>query len=349
MLRYPTTFIVGAGASVEANMPTAMGLAAAIARDSRTHTDNRSGNRLYLADKNWEDELHRHYFGKQSDAHPAFEALGRIGRGLLPTSSIDAFIDQHRSDGLIGEMGKVQIARHIIRAEAGSKLYQRGFPQKQLQVAEALSGTWYLPFWSGLSASVGADELELIGRNLTIVSFNYDRCLEVALIECLRANYDVPYTKAFEIVGNLRIFHPYGSLGYLSAAPEFGGVNFGDVTADPWAMATNLRTFMEGASDRSQMEEVHRAISEAHALVFLGFSFHSMNMQLLTPSVSAGGAKQVYSTGKGIKSSAVPEIKQKIYKMYGGHPHAIIQDNYWHIEVGETCTEFFETHGASLF
>lgn len=346
MLSNPTTFIIGAGASFEVDMPLARTLGESIAQSSATTLHH---GETYLVDEELDQLLGQRFHGKPEARKARVAALKRISEGLLPRSSIDAFIHQHAHDPLIAEMGKLQIARHIVKAEAKSRLFVQRYPNTSVAVREKLQGTWYEAFAAALFNGLKRSELDKLGHNLSIVCFNYDRCLEVALMESLRAVYGIDYIKAFELVGNLNIWHPYGTLGHLSAAPQLGdGVGFGDVHADPWMMSESLQTFTEGIGARSRQEEVRGAIANAEALVFLGFSFQPINMEFLKTSVIKFN-KQVFSTGVGIKPQGVPEVRKRIGALYGLSSGQVeFNSSRWHIEVGETCSQLFDTHALSF-
>jgi hypothetical protein len=69
-------------------------------------------------------------------------------------------------------------------------------------------------------------------------------------------------------------------------------------------MSDRIRTFTEQIADDSLQTTIHDRISNAETLLFLGFSFHEQNMQLIRPS-SECQAKQVLGTAFGISESNV--------------------------------------------
>jgi hypothetical protein len=73
------------------------------------------------------------------------------------------------------------------------------------------------------------------------------------------------------------------------------------------AVATTLRTFTEGTdSAESQINEIRSAVFDADKLVFLGFAYHELNLDVLfgpAVEVPIRYRKQVYGTAKGLSES----------------------------------------------
>lgn len=63
-------------------------------------------------------------------------------------------------------------------------------------------------------------DVDNVGSNITIICFNYDRCIEMYLEHAIvNAFRDVPADRARQIVARINIIHPYGSLGNLKSIP----------------------------------------------------------------------------------------------------------------------------------
>jgi len=54
------------------------------------------------------------------------------------------------------------------------------------------------------------DDLASMFDNISIICFNYDRCIEHYLYSALVAHYGITKPAAAKIMGKLRIHHPYG-------------------------------------------------------------------------------------------------------------------------------------------
>src|SRR4051794_31475196 len=125
---------------------------------------------------------------------------------------------------------------------------------------------------------------ENIFDNLSIISFNYDRCTEYFLFHAVKAVFSVGDAEAAEAMQSLQILHPYGTVGLLPELSDAaGGVPFGQQTSDCSALRSSIHTYTEQISDRTQQALVHHVIRDCGRLIFMGFAFHQQNMKLLRP------------------------------------------------------------------
>ena len=82
-------------------------------------------------------------------------------------------------------------------------------------------------------------------------------------------------------------------------------------------LAANIKTFTEGTDkDSSEILAIHDAIMNADTLVSLGFAFHDLNMNLLTPNGELRGRRavnlNVFGTANGISHYNLNVIRSKI-------------------------------------
>jgi hypothetical protein len=141
----------------------------------------------------------------------------------------------------------------------------------------------------------------------------------------------------------LKIYHPYGSVGelpwQLREGFEFGG------EADEFRLAkcsSGIRTFNEEVEDRAKIAEIQGAIRGADRVIFLGFHFHSQNMDILTPATRHSGAanKQAYATAINRSGSDVTRITGQIVQLGGfGTVHV---DKSW------DCDGLFREFGTTF-
>jgi hypothetical protein len=159
---------------------------------------------------------------------------------------------------------------------------------------------------------------EQLGRNYSIICFNYDRCIERYLISGLQQAFGLSYRGAWDLVYNkLNIIHPYGHLGHLPSTSENDGqgVAFGADGCDPWEIAKGIRTFTEQDLDRRVRFDISETVRKADRIVFLGFSFEQLNMELLT--IPATQRRRVFASAYGIKESEEEELALRIRNMLG--------------------------------
>jgi hypothetical protein len=110
---------------------------------------------------------------------------------------------------------------------------------------------------------------------LTFVVFNYDRVLEQYLFHAIQNYFHLDKHEAATLVNAIEIANP--GKARLSLARE-------------------IRTFNEGTDPASSdINAIRSSIGCASRLVFLGFAFHRMNMELLRSDTD--GATQVRCFG----------------------------------------------------
>lgn len=170
MFRSQTLFVVGAGASCEAELPSGEALKGDIARllDIRFEdgwSQNAGDTQITQALRNAVAVN-----GQQGDINPFLHKAWRI-RDVVPATaiSIDNFLDAHRGDAQMELCGKLAIVRAILNAERGSKLKdrERGDPRFNLR---DLVGTWYVGFFQMLTENVAKADVENVFANVSIVT-----------------------------------------------------------------------------------------------------------------------------------------------------------------------------------
>ncbi len=354
MFKPGTVLVVGAGASSEFNLPLGAGLAANIARNLAV-VAGRGGFRPHLADSLAYDLTRRRYRDDKLRWDDAWAAAKTIREGILHAQSIDAFIDMHHEKLMIATFGKLQIALEILRAEGSSTLaVDRSNINNRIDFRrEQNAQSWLRVLAEILLEKAKASDLASIGKELTIITFNYDRCIQHYLIEALSATLAIEYVVARQVVSQMKIIHPYGKLGDLPSARggSGDGVAFGadpgDIGDSVWEIADGLSTFTEEMRDAGTLAEIHGAMAQATQLVFLGFGFQSQNVQLLTPKGQSNTARVMtgMATGYGLHQIAVPEIRNRIQKMLWGATYDVGREA---IMLGVGCGEFMRANRLVL-
>lgn len=351
MFRDNTVFIIGAGASHEFDFPVGGKLMEIIKSKSRFRFEyslTEGDRQLY----NWMTQR----FPREEDRNPRLLALAEINRAIDSAGSIDEFIARNQHDPLIAEMGKVQIAYAIATAEAQSKVMQEGKEHDRKMNWGALSNTWIDRFAYAIFNGVKTTEVQSVGNNITIICFNYDRCIEFYLAHAIeRAYMNVTLDQALEIVNGMNIIHPYGTLGQLPTnrtGHSNNHVPFGaQLTQDQvWHMSENILTFSESLRDAEIRARIDDAMLEAENLVFMGFSFARQNMDLLGVSHHVIDGKRpmrnAYATGFGFRQQVVGSIKRNIKNIYADN--TLRDDNKIQIDLDLKCAEFMNTHLMNL-
>jgi hypothetical protein len=310
----PLILVVGAGASKEAGLPIGSELKTRIAdaldiRYENSYRTN-SGDKLI-------DASIRLYAQQQgvNDINPHLRAARRIAAAMPLAASIDNFIDAHRDNSLIETCGKLAIARCILEAEASS-LMRVGTNIYDTIDFKSLEKTWYKSFFQTIVLGAQLSDIPSRLSRLAIVTFNYDRCIEMYLHGALRNYYEIDEATASSLLKHLTIFHPYGHLGEINPSFEsrFGAEVHPQRLIDA---AKRLKTFTEGTDESgSEIVEIRATIAGAAKLVYLGFSFNPQNLALLYGNgvFQDPGTRAVFGTAYGLSNFDVMEIGQDISK-----------------------------------
>jgi hypothetical protein len=263
-------------------------------------------------------------------------------------SSIDNFLDAHRDDDLIPQVGKLAIVRGVLEAEARSKMMvDPGNIYNRLDPG-ALKGTWYNAFFSLLTENCRFADLEARLRQIAVVSFNYDRCFRHYLYSALQIYYGINGEQAASALSNLEIHHPYGAAGNLPWFKAEESIAFGEtpIAAQLVLLGAAIRTFPEGSSEQtSDVARLQRLMASAKRIAFLGFAFHQQNMELLFPSPLEGAPERgclIFSTGIGLSVPDAEVITKELLRL-GGVPSL-----FSHIARDVTCAKLFDEFRRSL-
>ena len=296
-----------------------------------------------------EKPIFRHYekiYGyedrtKVDQFNERLQASWQIRDGIESADSIDEYIFRYSDNPLIAEVGKLQIAYAISIAEWESKLTkEKGFKESNIENAH---DTWVWSFSRALINGVRANQVEKIGEKITIICFNYDRCIEHYLEHFLvRSFHGMSIIEARNIVRNIRIVHPYGTLGDLDEFP------FGTMPRFV-QMAENLITWSETIRDERIIDDIRTAIKDAQRIVFMGFAFARQNMQLMDskPTQYNADGPMVYSTGYGLQRETEESLSLNINALYSDGATERVLSKI-HFQYGAKCKDFFDIHRLNL-
>jgi hypothetical protein len=281
MFNRKTVFVVGAGAGFDIGMPIGTKLAEIVADKVNVQTDE-FGKHTRRGDAN----LLSIASGGDRSKLAALQAAGRIiAGGIQLTNSIDDFLHLHQGNSEVVRIGKVAIVRAILESEKASPLFIDPSNIYNRMDLTKLSKTWYVKFMRILSKEVPLKSVDSIFKNVSFITFNYDRCIEHFLINALSPLYGITQDHARKLCESVVMHHAYGSVGSLPGwKSDLGApVGFGGYNADVSALANSIRTYTETARDQQEIEAIRATVSQAEVMVFLGFGFHQPNMRLLSP------------------------------------------------------------------
>jgi hypothetical protein len=175
MIKIPTVFIVGAGASKPYGFPIGRELVTLIC-NNLINDQSRYFKQLY--------DLERY---NRSDILGFRNQLLYSGKG-----SVDAFLE-HRKDCI--QIGKYAIAQVLIEFEDSQQLF--------------VKGDWYQYLYEKLNTSFEEFDQNKIG----IITFNYDRSIEHYLFTALKNSYGKSDEECASKNKNIPIIHVHGQLG----------------------------------------------------------------------------------------------------------------------------------------
>jgi hypothetical protein len=315
--------VIGAGASNEAHLPTGAELKQNIAAALNLRfkgPEMESGDDVIAQALN----ILTRSQGRPQDLS-AYIQTSRLIAGAMPQAqSIDNFIDSHKKDARIAQCGKLAITRCILSAEAASlMMVDRSNIYNKIDF-RSLEATWFNAFFQLIVENRGHEELPERLAKLAVISFNYDRCIEHFLHSSFQNYYGISPEQATALMSNLEIYHPYGTVGALPWMNQTQRIDYGDTphSQQLLELSQNIRTFTEGTDVKSSnIVAIRNLVQTAKRVVFLGFAFHQLNLELLYERLSvphAARACPVYATAVGLSESDSSIIRNDLHTV-GGH------------------------------
>ncbi len=348
-----TVFVVGAGASKEANLPTGDELKEKISKLLDIRFDE-FGHRRISGDSVIFEALSSHVNQLNDgriDVNAFLDEAWHIRDALPLAISIDNFIDAHRDNDKIALCGKLAIVRSILSAERQSHLFSSSSSSPD---SRNLENTWYIPFFELLTKNCTENDLEARFKSITLIIFNYDRCIEHFLCHALKDYYNISISDSAKLVKFINIYHPYGDVGALPWSDQRNSQNesmaFG---AKPNArqlldLTREIKTYTEAIDPSStEITEIRKHMGSANKLIFLGFAFHEQNLQLITPDSTdriPDLFPKCFATTYKFSESDEENIKYQLKSLC--KIHALLPKNIKTQNL--KCHDFFQYFGKSL-
>lgn len=323
-----SVFVVGAGASQEFGLPTG----AALMEQIRGLADVRFSDGYRQSHGEYEVVRTLRFMSDQKDMNGIndyLHAAWAIRDNMPLAPSIDNFLHSRRAEPIIVELGKVLIARAILKAEKSSKLYIDPAASNRTLAFEDLSETWASRLFKLMVAAGDSDSFISGLTNISFVSFNYDRCIEQFIVNASETYFPPTPDCRERVVEALEVLHPYGAVGSLTwgsqQTDKFGAEVVGEVL---YKISQGIRTFTEGSVSEVQ-EAIAQRLSEAEVLVFLGFAYHPLNMELMKAKNSRFEIRNVFGTSKGLSEDSEGRIKHELrtnFNPLSGAGHVSLKD-----------------------
>jgi len=283
LIRKPTVFVLGAGASAPYGFPLGIDLVDQIWAEILLTGANfpKISTRLQpLIDPQLKERL----LAGHSKDH--VERFANALRGMRPYS-IDTFLET-RPEFL--DVGKAAIADVLLRAEAAAD-----------QTEPPVNLDWYRYLLNTVFLRKNVENFQTQVRQLRVVTFNFDRSLERALWNGVRFGFGLDENQAAELVKELRIHHVHGRLGKpnwlypgSADATKYGATGGDLLTATPKAVAF-IRVVHEDGPE-SDLEKAREALKGASTVYFIGFGFDERNVQKLDMPLTVAKADLIRAT-----------------------------------------------------
>lgn len=329
MLTRKTTFIIGAGASLDFDFPLGDGLRTRIIDllaidDPNTSINFSDPGLALLMRQRATREAGVNQWTDRMDVYR--RAASMIRDGLPFARSIDSFLEGLRDEPEVVFLGKLAIATTILRSEAASPLapkqiHAANAPQIRADRLAKLVGGWHAQLGQMLYEGHTRDTIDTVFNHVSFVVFNYDRCVEEFLTTSLMRRFAIGRTKAIAAVARCRIVHPYGQVGPYF--PEQAGhVAFGNCDEQKLeSVADGIRTLTESMEDRIG-DQVKDCVAAAETIVFLGFGWLPQNMVLLHATKRVTDASKVFATVFEMPQGEIAVVADQLDRMLRRQGHS---------------------------
>jgi hypothetical protein len=311
--------VLGAGASFEIGMPLGSTLkhqiAEALSFSSRLDSTSRGDDRILKSFQIAGLDL------RMAETAPFLKAAEQIKNGMPQAPSIDNYIDSHRSDPIIAICGKLAIVSCILAAEQKSKLWVSGNNIYNRIDFPSVENTWFNRLFYLINEGCQRDDVERRLERLKIISFNYDRSVEHFLHNSFKNYYEMSEQEATAAMNCLDIFHPYGTVGNLPWSRQPESIEYGGTAEYKTLLnlAKGIRTFSEGTDEAdSNIAKIRTLLASSGRLVFLGFAFHPLNIELLfgkrmnDAHQRKSWTGKVFATTKGLSESDIEVVRSDL-------------------------------------
>lgn len=219
-----------------------------------------------------------------------------------PVYSIDAFLER-RPEFI--NIGKKFIAFCLLPHEKTKVLFE-DIIIKRIHSRQSKNTLPVEDWYQYLFNLLGNSPDQFLKNQLVVVTFNYDRSLEHYIFEGLKNSFNLDDEDCRRAISSIRFIHIYGSLGKL----PWQNVDRPDVPYDAWVpdgpwkpdvnhreieqkkeaqrelinqAAASIKILHENPDHTPELVQARNEIQDADKVLFLGFGFHTINVQRLLP------------------------------------------------------------------
>lgn len=274
MIKTPTVFVLGAGASYGYGFPLGERLVKQIG--SHTRAAETSFSKAMVA--------------SGVDSADVLRFNGNLRGADL--SSIDAFLESNRAEFV--RVGKAAIALVILLAEVTCVENGR-------LVENPPEDNWLKYVWN--VARAGCDAHTLPDNRVSFITFNYDRVLETYLSGVIRSAFNLTSEEAVALRAKaFPIVHLHGQVSGV----EFGAKPEAFLNERLDEIATGIRVVHDAVPvGDSVFEEAQDMIGRAELICCLGFGYHPTNIKRLRLSESKKASARLLGSTFGMGHAEV--------------------------------------------
>lgn len=301
-----TLLVTGAGASAELGFPVGNKLKERIRSLANVDWNGfeLTGERNFC--RLLEDLARAHYGGK---LEAILASCKHIHENVLLSGSIDQFLSSHQEDSVLVKCAKSAIAFEISKAEAESHLNANTDSRNYTDFVNLRDS--YLPrLWARLQNGLPITGWRSYFENLRVITFNYDRTLEQFLRLALTRFCRADDSEVLEVMNQLPILHVYGNLGTLGRGSEH--CPYAPNLHQTISSTNRILTFSETVRDNVR-DEIGNYFRWADRIVFLGFSYANVNMDLFPKIENA--AKAVFGTSKDMSAANTEHARSRLNRL----------------------------------
>ena len=195
--------------------------------------------------------------------------------------SVDRFLAENKKYSTVGRM----FIAAIIRSCESADMFNADSIRKRKR-----GGHWLRLFLNKLRNSLNRSHRRFADNKLSVVTFNYDRSLEEYINSTVPNWYaeDTNPEEIRRISSSVDVFHVYGDVdvkrAYHRSPPEIGFADDPPTSAEIYVLRNVFTTIHDWTSEPEETDSIQRAkraLSDADQILFLGFGFDSMNLNIL--------------------------------------------------------------------
>jgi len=220
------------------------------------------------------------------------------------TESIDLFLSRNPE---FSKIGKRAIIFRILDAELHSVFREKANKEQD----------WYMWLYKKMTDKLVEKEdysrFCEYNKNVSFITFNYDRSLEHFLHDSLTNSFvGIPVDKIIEQLNHIKICHIFGQAGLLEwqSQDQDSGIRYRAKVneTDVDALCDNIKIVYE-IGESPEFKEAQKLIREAERVFFLGFGYAEENLNGLDILSVLKDVSRVYGTALGLTLREIAKVK----------------------------------------